>query len=79
MQTRPATPSVRPPTRTGPPGCSCVPDACRGIPSAYPSGTSPSTVSCVVTYWCAYETPCPPGTVLTFASSASSVIAGTSP
>ena len=40
---------------------SCVPDACRGIPSAYPSGTTPSTVSRGVTYWWAYETPVPAG------------------
>ena len=42
MQTRPATPTVRSPTRTGPPGWSWDPDACRGTPSAYPSGTSPA-------------------------------------
>ena len=40
------------PTCTGAPRRPPSPDACRGTPSAYPSGTTPRTVSDVVTYSC---------------------------
>src|SRR3954470_7486287 len=74
MQIRPTMVRRAPPDWTGPPL-----DACRGSPSPYPSGTSPSVDGRGAVQVRPYETPAPAGTRFTIASRARNVMAGLRP
>lgn len=74
MQIRPTMVRRAPPAWTGAPF-----DACRGSPSPYPSGISPSVDGRGAVQVSPYDTPAPAGTRLTIASRARNVIAGRSP